>query len=260
MPTITQHAPGTFSWPELATTDPVAAKQFYATLLGWQVQDHDMGVHGTYTVFRLGDRDVSACTTLMDALRAAGIPPHWLSYATVDDADAAVARADAAGGRIVQPAFEASDLGRMAVIADPSGGVFAVWQPRKHIGAGTLGEPGALGWTQLNAAEPERVKPFYASVFGWTHRDDPMPWGGTYTTWLRADGTPAGGMMPMPPGAGMPSHWLSYFVTANVDASHAKAVELGAKSYVPPTDLPGGGRFAVLADPQGATFGLTTAM
>lgn len=87
-----------------------------------------------------------------------------------------------------------------------------------------------------------------------------MPGAGFYTTWMRADGVMAGGMMAMPPDVSAPSHWLSYFVVQDVDRSHAQAASLGAKTFVPPSDLPGSGRFSVLADPQGAAFGLMTAM
>lgn len=260
MPTMTRHAHGTFCWPELATTDVVAAKKFYGSLFGWEPRDNDMGANGLYTIFNLGDRAAAAGYTLMQQMAAAGVPPHWAAYIAVDDADATVAKVAGLGGNVVQAPFDVMDFGRMAVIADPIGATFCVWQAKQHVGVGVMSEPGALGFTQLNASTPERAKPFYTGLFGWNFRDDPMPWGGVYTTWLRADGATAGGMMAMPPDTPAPSHWLSYFIVANVDTSVAQATAMGAKVFVPPTDLGGGLRFAVLADPQGAAFGLMTAM
>lgn len=260
MTTITQHAQGTFCWPELSTTDSAAAKKFYGSLLGWKYRDNDMGPGGVYTIFTLDDRDAAAGFTQLQQTGPAGVPSHWAAYVAVDDADAAAAKAESLGGQIVQAPFDVMDLGRMAVITDPVGATFCVWQAKKHVGVGVLSEPGALGWTQLNAATPERTKPFYTGLFGWTFRDDPMPWGGVYTTWLRSDSSPAGGMMAMPPEVTAPSHWLSYFIVPDLDRAHGQATLLGAKTFVPPTDIGDGLRFAVLADPQGAAFGLMTAM
>jgi len=111
---------------------------------------------------------------------------------------------------------------------------------------------------QLNAKDTAKAKAFYPALLGWKVQDDPMPaamGGGEYTTWLKADG-PAGGMMAMPGGQAAPSHWLSFFAVTDVDATHTKALSLGGTSYVPPTDIPGTGRFSVLADTTGAAFAL----
>ncbi len=258
MPTVTAHAVGTFNWPELATSDPVAAKKFYGSLFGWQIEDQDMGPNGTYTLFKLKGLDVAACYQLMPDMVKMGVPPNWAAYVTVESADASAEKSKALGGQVVMGPFDVKDYGRMAVISDPQGAMFCVWEPRKHIGVLILNEPGSLAWTQLNAKDPEGAKKFYPALLGWKVQDDAMPaamGGGSYTTWLKADG-PAGGMMGMPKEAPAPPHWLSYFAVANVDESAAKAASLGGLTYVPPTDIPGMGRFAVLADPQGAAFAL----
>ena len=258
MPTVTTHAPGTFSWPELATSDPAAGKKFYASLFGWQINDSDMGPQGVYTIFQRDGKDVAALYKMDAEMTRSGMPPAWVSYITVENADAAVAKAKSLGGTVIKEPFDVMDFGRMAVITDPQGATFCVWQAKKHIGIHVYGEPNSLGWTQLNATDTNAARKFYTALIGWKTQDDAMPGQqGTYTTWLKVDG-PAGGMMAMPPGSPMPSHWLPYFAVANVDASAQKATSLGAKTAVPPTDIPGTGRFAVLADPQGATFAIVT--
>lgn len=261
MPTVTTHAPGTFNWPELATSDPIAAKKFYASLFGWDIKDQDMGPQGVYTIFTLGGNDVAACYTMDAGQAKTGMPPYWGTYITVENADAAAAKAKSIGGTVIMEPFDVMEHGRMAVITDPQGATFCVWQAKKHCGVQVFGEPNTLGWTQLNAKDAGVAKKFYSELIGWKVQDDAMPaemGGGHYTTFLKADG-PAGGMMAMPPAAaGAPSHWLPYFAVTSVDTTTAKAASLGATTYVPPTDIPGTGRFSVIADPQGATFALIT--
>jgi len=258
MPTVTAHTVGTFSWPELGTTDQKAAKQFYTSLFGWQFKDNDMGPNGVYTIFTLDSRDVAALYTLMPDMVKQGMPPSWSSYITVESADRSAEKAKSLGGTVVAPAMDVMEHGRMVVIQDPQGATFSLWQPKNHIGAGVLNEPGSLAWTQLNARDTAAAKKFYTALLGWKVQDDEMPaamGGGAYTTWLKSDG-PAGGMMPMPKDVPAPSHWLPHFAVTSVDASATKAGSLGAQTFVPPTDIPGTGRFAVLADPQGAMFAL----
>lgn len=263
MPTTTTHAPGTFCWPELGTTDQNAAKKFYTALFDWKYNDSDMGDQGVYTIFTREGADVAALYTLQPDMLKQGVPPNWASYVTVENADAAAEKARSLGGTVIMGPFDVMEHGRMAVIRDPQGAVFCVWQAKQNIGVRVLGEPNSLGWTQLNATDTEKAKAFYPALLGWKVQDDPMPaamGGGFYTTWLKADG-PAGGMMAMPPmpgGATVPSHWLAYFAVKDVDAATAKASSLGAKTLVPPTDIPGTGRFSVVSDPQGAVFALVS--
>lgn len=115
--------------------------------------------------------------------------------------------------------------------------------------------PGAFCWIELGTSSQEAAKDFYGKLFGWSFLDNEMGPRMTYTEWILGD-APIGGMMAMPSGAQTPPHWLPYFAVADCDAAASKAAALGAKTYVPPTDIPGTGRFAVLADPQGATFAI----
>ncbi|HEY3349414.1 MAG TPA: VOC family protein [Thermoanaerobaculia bacterium] len=250
---MTSHAPGAFCWIELATTDQKAAKDFYAKLFGWTFTDNEMGPGMTYTIFQLKGRDAAACYTL-DAAKMPGVPPHWMLYVATGDADASARRAGELGGKVTAPAFDVMDFGRMAVLADPTGGNFCVWQAKANTGIGIQDEPGAFCWGQLNTSETAKAEAFYTALFGWKAKTG-TGGGMTYTEWILG-GKPIGGMMAPPDGARVPAHWLPYFAVADCDAAAARAAALGARTYVPPTNIEGTGRFAVLADPQGAAFAI----
>jgi predicted enzyme related to lactoylglutathione lyase len=242
----TSHASGTFSWTDLATTDPDAAKGFYAGLLGWESEDLPMPEGGVYTMLLRNGKRVAALTAAQE-----GQPPAWTSYVTVAGADAAAAAAEENGGMLALEPFDVMDAGRMAVIRDPTGAFFAVWEPRESIGAELVNEPGALTINQLNTSDPERAQEFYAGVFGWRFESvegGDVPYWGVYN----GDRLNAG-MMPLPPEQGMPSHWLVYFGSENVDDDAGRVGELGGTVLVPPMSVPGG-RILVAQDPQGAAF------
>jgi predicted enzyme related to lactoylglutathione lyase len=255
MTTLLTHAPGTFCWPELSTSDQNAAKKFYSALFGWTVNDSPMGPDAVYTIFQRDGKDAAACATLMPEAKAQGVPPNWMAYLTVANADDTVKKAAQLGGKVLKDAFDVMDHGRMAVIQDPTGATFCVWQGKNHNGAGILNEPGALCWTELVTSDTSKAGPFYKSLFGWGGEDMPMgPM--VYTLFKRGDKN-AGGMMAMPAEMkGAPSSWMSYFEVTNCDQSAEKVKQLGGTVMVPPTDIPMAGRFAVISDPQGAMFGI----
>jgi uncharacterized protein len=182
-----------------------------------------------------------------------GQPSVWTSYVCVDDADATVGRAKKAGATVLVEPMDVTDIGRMAVMADPTGAAVGVWQPKTFKGAELAGEAGAFAWNELNTRDVPSAKAFYTEVFGWEPNDLDMG-GMSYTEWKLGD-NPVAGMMTMldivP--AEVPAHWLVYFAVEDADASVSKATELGATTLLPPTDIPPG-RFAVLSDPDRAAF------
>jgi hypothetical protein len=257
MTEVTRHEPGSFSWAELATTDTKAAKAFYASLFGWTFTDGPKGPgpEDVYTRLQSGGKDVGALYRMMKEVEAQGAPPFWLCYVTVASADEAAGKAKALGGRVIAGPFDVQDYGRMAILQDPTGGTVAVWQPGTHIGARRVNEPGAFCWLELATRDTGGAKAFYSGLFGWGMKDPTDP-GMDYTEILLA-GRSMGGILAIGPDMGaMPPNWGLYWQVANCDACVAKAKSLGAKICVEPHDLPKVGRFAVIQDPQGATFSI----
>src|SRR5919108_3402626 len=140
----TQYAPGTFCWADLATTDQEAAKAFYSGLFGWEADDMPAGEGVTYSMMRLDGKYAAAIAPQPQQQRDAGVPPAWSSYVSVESADEAADRAARLGATVHAPPFDVLEAGRMAVIQDPQGAFFMVWQPRDHFGAALVNAPGAL--------------------------------------------------------------------------------------------------------------------
>jgi predicted enzyme related to lactoylglutathione lyase len=246
MPEVSKYEHGVPSWVDIGTTDLGAGLRFYQELFGWDAQD--MGEDaGHYTIVSKGGKQTAALSVAQDPG-----PPHWTTYVNVDDVDAAVKKAESAGGTVIVPPMDVMTAGRMAILADTTGAVIATWQPRDHTGAQLVNEPGAFIWSELATSDLAKSKEFYSEVFGWG-------WAGAdeYAE-AQVSGRTVAGAMPRPAElpAEVPDHWLVYFGATDVDADAAKAADLGATVVVPPTDIPNTGRFAVVVDPQGAAFGL----
>jgi predicted enzyme related to lactoylglutathione lyase len=252
MSQIDKHAHGAFSWIELGTNDQNAAKHFYTSLFGWTFVDSPMGPNDFYTMFALHGRNAAAAYTLRPEQTALGVPPHWNLYIDVASADETATRATELGASILGGPFDVFTFGRMAVIADPTGVVFSVWEARSHTGIGVAGEPGSFCWADLNTPDPATAAKFYTSLFG--YELDPGQGGYQH---IRNGHQFIGGVLPAEhrnPTA--PPHWLIYIQVDDCVASTEKAKALGASIYTGPMDMPAVGIMTVLADPQGATFAL----
>jgi predicted enzyme related to lactoylglutathione lyase len=251
--------PGTFCWPELSTSDQKAATAFYSKILGWQVSDTPMGPGETYSIFKTRGRDAAAACTLRKEEKEMGVPPHWNSYISVNNVDEAVKKAQGLGATILAPPFDVMDAGRMAVVQDPTGAFFCLWQAGKSIGARVLDEAGALCWTELSTRDTKKAESFYTQMFGWTPKHSPPGSPMEYTEFSN-NGKPGVGMMAMPEGmpAQVPPFWMPYFQVTNVEVTASSAKQIGGKVLVGPQDIPNAGRFAVLTDPQGASFAIFT--
>ena len=248
-----RYEPGTFSWVDLATTDPAAAKTFYGQLFGWQAEDMPVGEGVVYTMFSLAGDTIAGMNELPAEQRSQGIPPHWFNYVSVADAEATTARARELGGTIFAEPFDVFDSGRMAIIQDPTGAAFALWQPRGHIGAGRVNDPGCLTWNELQTRDAEAAIAFYGGLFGWEFERAEQDGKLSYVT-IKNAGRANGGIMPMGAEmAGVPPNWMPYFTVPAADAAVGRIRELGGAVVVEPFQIQGGAaRIAVVRDPQGA--------
>jgi uncharacterized protein len=242
-------------WVDLATSDPQAARDFYSQLLGWQVEVNPDPQYGGYGIAKLGGNDVAG----IGGKQSDEQPTVWALYIGSDNLEALSQRVTEAGGNVIVPAFDVGDQGRMAVFQDAAGAFISAWQATTMRGFGA-GAEGAFGWAELNARGVESAVRFYEQVFGWTAKESSTGGGGDgrppYIEFHKDDESILGALeIPpeLPPG--MPSYWLIYFSVSDVEGAARKAVELGGREVVPAQDF-SGGSFAIVTDPQGATFGL----
>lgn len=246
-----RYTPGTLSWVDLATTDAAGAKRFYGDLMGWTFDDQPVPDGGVYSMAMLDGDSVCALYDMSPQMRERGAPPNWLSYVTVESADAAAARAKEAGGTAHSDAFDVMDAGRMAVLQDPAGAVLGVWEPRGSIGATRVNDVGCLCINELATTDLDGAAAFYGDLFGWdVEVVDTGPGGPPYRA-VRIDGNLNANMTVTQGDA--PPHWRPYFTVASLDGALARIPELGGRAIVGPIDIPAG-RFGMAFDGQGAFF------
>jgi len=236
-------------WVDLATPDVEAATRFYNQIFGWTSQD--LGEEaGHYNMFFRNGKSVAAATPPMTPNQ----PPSWSTYIATANAEDTANKVKEAGGQVLMAPFQVMDQGTMGAFMDPTGAVFCVWQPAAMTGAELVNESGSFSWNELATRDMDAARSFYTRVFPWTAKANDMPQGGQYIEW-QVDGRSIAGGMTMGPQfpAEVPPHWLVYFTVDNTDDVVKRAPELGGKVLSPAMDIPQG-RFAVLADPQGAAF------
>ena len=253
-------------WIDNLQPDPDAAVAFYAGVFGWEFGapgDMPGDSPGRYFVAQLRGRDIAGIGSLPSD--AQPLPPSWNMHVWVDSVDDVAAEARSAGGAVLVEPFDAPPAGRMAVLADPTGAPVCAWQPGARQGAQLVNEASAWAMSQLRTPDPERAAAFYGTVFGWT--TETFGEGAGAITMFRMPGYVGG--EPQQPvsreviatmggangegGAG----WGINLWDHDVDASAAKAVELGGSVIAPPFVTPMS-RMAVLADPHGVAFSVST--
>jgi hypothetical protein len=265
-------------WVDTAQPDPEAAVSFYSGLFGWEFEDRmPADSPGRYFVAQLRGRDVAAVGSQPE-----GLPPTpaWNTYVWVDGADEAAAKAKDAGGLVLVEPFDVLDAGRMAMLADPEGAPFCVWQAEEHKGAQLVNEPGTWNFSELNTRDPDGAEAFYGALFGWELQTFDAG-EGAFSFWRlpatattsrsaiptcaaarrrtarpRASRTPSPRSCPSPataPRRTPPAHWSITFAVDDADAVADTAAKLGGKVLAPPFDAPYV-RMTVVSDPQGAVF------
>ncbi|WP_232830400.1 VOC family protein [Oceanicella sp. SM1341] len=248
-----------FVWYELMTSDLPAAATFYTGVLGWDIRDAGMPDFD----YRLASSAGGMRAGLMGTpSEAQGMPPFWSGYVGVTDVEEMSDRLKAAGGAVHRPATDIPGVGRFAVVADPQGAIFCLFQPNDGTdGSGPPApedEAGTVGWQELYAEDMPAVTGFYETLFGW-RLDTLMDMGemGGYQIFLQKDDVP-GGMMTRPAAVPRPC-WQYYFRVSALDAAAARITEGGGTVLMGPHLVPGDTWVLQATDPQGAHFGLLSA-
>ncbi len=253
----TSYPPGMFCAVDLATTDPEGAKGFYRSLFGWEPEDVPGPNDTTFTVLRLAGDAVAGLFEQRADQREAGLTPAWVNYVSVSNADETAAKARDLGGQVVVEPFDILDVGRMAVLRDPTGANVAIWQPGTYAGVARVNEPGCLTWNELATSDVTAALSFYGELFGWSGEEMQSGEGPSYTV-IRVGERANGGIRALfgeEEGAGIPSHWFPYFAVESLDDTIAKCGELRGSKAFGPVDFPAG-RIAGLRDEQAATFAI----
>lgn len=250
MSRMTRYEPGQFSWIDLLTPDAEASRRFYCELFGWTTIDNPTDQGGVYTQFYCGEDTVAGMGEMSPEMQAMGMPPIWASYVTVEDCDKSVARAQELGASVDMPAMQVMTVGRMAILADPTGARFSLWQPGDHIGAGLVNEPCSLAWNELLTRDVDGAREFYAALFGWQYEVSPDA-DNPYVE-IRNAGRSNGGILAMGdefPDE-VPPHWGAYVSVADCDQTLERVTALGGSVEMGPIDIEPG-RFAGISDPLG---------
>jgi predicted enzyme related to lactoylglutathione lyase len=248
---------GRFVWHENLTKDPKAAIAFYSEVVGWKTQPFGNG--SDYVMWVGAQGPLGGVMKLPDEAAKMGVPPHWMGNVGVDDVDAACAQVKKLGGKIHKEPSDIPTVGRFAVIGDPQGASIAVFKAAQTMNLHDNQKEGEICWNELMTSDSQAAFQFYSQLFGWkilTEMDmGPM---GTYRVFGIGD-TRIGGMMTIPKGTPMPTAWLYYAQTNNLDAATDRAKKQGAKIMNGPMDVPEG-RVVQFMDTQGAAFALHMAV
>ena len=247
-------------WIETLQPDVGAACAFYGGVFGWEFAGPGPMAGdpaSAYYVAKLRGRDIAGIASMPPS--APDISPTWMTHIAVDSVDQATNRAADAGGSVLAGPFDVAPAGRMAVLSDPAGAAFCVWEARARRGAQLVNEPSAWAMSALSTPDPERAKPFYEALFGWKTESF-----GPDATLFRLPGY-VGGEPEQPVARDVvavmsrgdsEARWNVDVWVSDADGAAATARELGGSVLVEPREAPGF-RNAVIADPAGAAVSVS---
>lgn len=245
-----------FVWYDVMTTDMDAAEKFYSAVIGWTIRDSGMP-GARYTLLMDGDRMIGGIMPIPPDAAAQGVQPAWMGYVGVTDLDAKAKELSAAGGTVHRQPTEIPGVGRFAVVSDPHGAGFIIFQPN----AGQQAElapfmtPKTIGWHELHGGDREADFAFYSKLFGWTKVEDNDMGPFVYTTFATGGDMAVGGMMTKMQESPVP-HWTYYISVADFDDALQRVVDNGGTQIMDPMQVPGGMWICPCTDPQGAHFSL----
>ncbi len=241
--------PGKFVWFEHESPDPRRAQAFYGELFGWRMQPFAMP-DGAYDMIYVGDEMVGGYVRKEGAASS-----RWMSCVSVDDVDTAARAAATNGGRVLAGPMSIPNAGRMARIADPQGAEIYLFTRAAGDPPDARATNGRWLWNELHTTDASAALAFYGEVVGFTHKAMEMRGGPAYHVLSSKDGQGRGGVSTQLAPDASP-HWQPYVYVDDADATVGRARLLGATVPMPPFDIPGVGRVAVLQDPTGATLAM----
>jgi predicted enzyme related to lactoylglutathione lyase len=238
------------------TTDPAAARTFYGKVVGWKPVAWDRDP--SYTFWMTGKTPMGGLMALSAEAAAAGARPGWMSYIGTDDIEATVRDVERLGGKVLRAAWEIPSVGKIAILQDPQGAVFAVYSPSTVPSPKYPVAVGDFSWHELATTDPDAAFGFYQELFGWqaTGSHDMGP-AGIYRM-FGLDGHSFGGVYRKPAEMEAPPHWLVYAKVRDIEKAAAAAQAAGGAVVNGPMEVPGGGWIAQIVDPQGAAFAVHT--
>ena len=252
-PASHEHHPGKIVYAELVTPDLEAAKRFYGGLFGWTFRDVPLGAR-KFAEALLNGQQVAGL--MQRPVPGGKHRPAWLTFISVQDADAASASATRNGAKLLFGPRDIPDLGRIAVLADPQGAVFAILASSSGDPPDIQADDGDWIWSSLITSDPDTASVFYRSLFGYTVYD--LAATGEAKHLILASGDYArASVNPFPSNRpDLRPRWLNYVRVGDVAAAAARVTSLGGHVLVPPRVDRDGSMIAVVADPLGASFGL----
>ncbi len=259
------YEPGVPIWVESLQPDVESALRFYGGVFGWDFEGSgplDDRPAAEYFLARTRGKDVGGIAPTPADFDLPGAV--WMTQVHVDDVERTAEKAKSAGGSALAGPFDFGDIGRLLVIADPQGAPLGLWEPGLRKGAQLVNESNAWAMSSLSTTDMEAASRFYGETFGWT--TETMGEGpGSISMFLLPGFVGGESQQPvsrevvavMVDSTDGDAAWTPDFWVDDVDESLATIGELGGSVEVGPYDT-GVGRMAVISDPQGALFTVTT--
>ena len=247
---------GTFMWNELMSTDIEKAKKFYSSVLGWEYDGMPMGEMGTYWLIRAGQQMAGGAAQINPKLHGP-MPSHWMPYVAVKDINAIAKQAEK---DLLYPPMDVPDVGRMTALKDPTGAALSIMTPGNGVKTGKPVPPtpkpshGTFMWNELSTGDMKAAEKYLCELLGWNCIE--MEGSQGQYKLFQVEGVSVGGMMPLQQGDPGPSRWMGYIAVNDIAAANGAVAKNGGKVLVPPTDVPGIGKFIVAADPAGGVVAM----
>jgi len=240
---------GKFVWFEIETRDIQQAQSFYGEVFGWKTRTQGAG-ETRYEMIEVAGTTIGGYRKLRTRS-----DPYWASFISVPDIDEAIVRVKGAGGRHIGEVLDTPGVGRAVEIIDTVGTKVSLISRTGGDEPERTPSPGAFFWVELVTPLPDRAVEFYTTVFGYNDKPMQMENSGTYHA-LQIGATGRAGILYKDASP----QWLPYVHVNDTDQALARAVRMGAKELMPATDIPKIGRYAVIADPEGAALAIMKPM